>query len=303
MSRCLAPRHPFPRARGAVAALAVLCFVWAGMVLGISFLEAPVKLKRRASRWWSVSTIVGGLHPLDRVSAVTSRAESPSSSAPGSTPCSGERRTEASGRSACATPDERIFAGVPMSTAQTGAAQRRRLDDLGLGVTELEALRDVDTIADAYAVAADRTNSRFARARGHGTTRECSLGAERGGARRGVTAARTRRAANTFAYLLAYPTLPSLASSRSRMRSSRSSAWQRLRPKRLGVVAGARWSEWTSTTGASSRRAISHWRPLGTSTSMVVTRTTIGWRTSSSHARSAASTAGRVTYVDADEDP
>jgi uncharacterized protein len=61
-------------------------------------------------------------------------------------------------------PDERVFAGVPMSTAQTGAAQRRRLDDLGLGVTELEVLRDVDTIADAYAVAADRTSSRFARA-------------------------------------------------------------------------------------------------------------------------------------------
>ena len=60
-------------------------------------------------------------------------------------------------------PDEHVFEGVTMSTAQTGAAQRRRLDDLGLGVTELEALRDVDTIADAYAVAADRRGSRFTR--------------------------------------------------------------------------------------------------------------------------------------------
>lgn len=61
-------------------------------------------------------------------------------------------------------PDERVFQGLPMSTADTGAAQRRRLDDLGLGVAELEALRDVDTIADAYAVAAERPSSRFARA-------------------------------------------------------------------------------------------------------------------------------------------
>lgn len=61
-------------------------------------------------------------------------------------------------------PDERVFQAVPMSTADTGAAQRRRLDDLGLGVAELEALRDVDTIADAYAVAADRPGSRFAHA-------------------------------------------------------------------------------------------------------------------------------------------
>lgn len=60
-------------------------------------------------------------------------------------------------------PDERVFAGVPMSTQQTGAAQRRRLDDLGLRVTELEPLRDVDTIADAHAVAAERLGSRFAR--------------------------------------------------------------------------------------------------------------------------------------------
>lgn len=61
-------------------------------------------------------------------------------------------------------PDERVFAGVPMSTAETGAAQRRRLDELGLRVAELEELRDVDTIADARAVAAEQPGSRFARA-------------------------------------------------------------------------------------------------------------------------------------------
>lgn len=61
-------------------------------------------------------------------------------------------------------PDERVFHDVPMSTDTTGPAQRRRLDELGLRVEELEQLRDVDTIADAQAVAAERPTSRFARA-------------------------------------------------------------------------------------------------------------------------------------------
>ena len=61
-------------------------------------------------------------------------------------------------------PDARIFEGVPMSTARTGAAQRRRLEELGLRVAELEPLRDVDTIADARAVAAERPGSHFAHA-------------------------------------------------------------------------------------------------------------------------------------------
>jgi rSAM/selenodomain-associated transferase 1 len=61
-------------------------------------------------------------------------------------------------------PDERVFAGVPMSSAETGSRQRARLDALGLRVAELEPLRDVDTIADARAVARERPDSRFARA-------------------------------------------------------------------------------------------------------------------------------------------
>ncbi len=63
-------------------------------------------------------------------------------------------------------PDQHVFRGVPMSSADTGAAQRRRLDDLGLEVAELDPLRDVDTIADARAVAAERPGSRFARSLG-----------------------------------------------------------------------------------------------------------------------------------------
>ena len=60
-------------------------------------------------------------------------------------------------------PDERVFSGVPMSSRETGARQRARLEELGLRVAELEPLRDVDTIADAHAVAAERPDSRFAR--------------------------------------------------------------------------------------------------------------------------------------------
>jgi len=61
-------------------------------------------------------------------------------------------------------PDARVFEGVPMSADDTGAVQRRRLDELGLQTDELEQLRDVDTIVDARAVAAERPDSRFARA-------------------------------------------------------------------------------------------------------------------------------------------
>jgi glycosyltransferase A (GT-A) superfamily protein (DUF2064 family) len=61
-------------------------------------------------------------------------------------------------------PDERVFEGVPMSADDTGAVQRARLDELGLVVEELEHLRDVDTIEDASVVAAERPESRFARA-------------------------------------------------------------------------------------------------------------------------------------------
>jgi uncharacterized protein len=60
-------------------------------------------------------------------------------------------------------PDARVFAGVPMSRSTTGRAQRARLALLGLRWTELEVLRDVDTIADARDVAASAPSTRFAR--------------------------------------------------------------------------------------------------------------------------------------------
>ena len=50
-------------------------------------------------------------------------------------------------------PDPAVFAGVPMSTARTGRVQRERLVALGLRVRDLPLLRDVDTFADACAVA------------------------------------------------------------------------------------------------------------------------------------------------------
>lgn len=60
-------------------------------------------------------------------------------------------------------PDGRAFEGVPMSSALTLAAQRRRLRELGLRWRELEPLRDFDTITDAYEVARLCPDSRFAR--------------------------------------------------------------------------------------------------------------------------------------------
>jgi glycosyltransferase A (GT-A) superfamily protein (DUF2064 family) len=46
------------------------------------------------------------------------------------------------------------FHGVPMSAATTGAAQLARLREHGLTVDELPWQRDVDTIADAFHIAA-----------------------------------------------------------------------------------------------------------------------------------------------------
>jgi hypothetical protein len=60
-------------------------------------------------------------------------------------------------------PDPLAFLGVPTSTPGTGEAQRRRLAALGLAVAALPTLRDVDTIADAAAVAAAAPHTRFAR--------------------------------------------------------------------------------------------------------------------------------------------
>jgi rSAM/selenodomain-associated transferase 1 len=56
------------------------------------------------------------------------------------------------------------FDDVTMSTADTGRQQRARLDALGLRVTELRRLRDVDTVEDARAVAALAPTSHFAHA-------------------------------------------------------------------------------------------------------------------------------------------
>jgi uncharacterized protein len=60
--------------------------------------------------------------------------------------------------------DARVFRGVPMSAADTGAVQRARLEALGLRTAMLPPLRDVDTIADARAVARAAPRSRFAAA-------------------------------------------------------------------------------------------------------------------------------------------
>ncbi|HEY1537898.1 MAG TPA: TIGR04282 family arsenosugar biosynthesis glycosyltransferase [Solirubrobacteraceae bacterium] len=59
--------------------------------------------------------------------------------------------------------DDGAFAGVPMSAPTTCAVQRERLRALGLRTRELPPLRDVDEIADAYAVAATAPQTRFAR--------------------------------------------------------------------------------------------------------------------------------------------
>ena len=61
-------------------------------------------------------------------------------------------------------PDPGALEGVPMSSPDTCAAQRRRLRELGLRVSNLPWLRDVDEIADAHAVAAAASRTRFAAA-------------------------------------------------------------------------------------------------------------------------------------------
>ncbi|MBW3627210.1 MAG: DUF2064 domain-containing protein [Actinobacteria bacterium] len=60
-------------------------------------------------------------------------------------------------------PDPAAFLGVPMSMAQTHAAQLRRLAALGYRVEQLAELRDVDRFDDALAVAAEIPGSEFAR--------------------------------------------------------------------------------------------------------------------------------------------
>jgi rSAM/selenodomain-associated transferase 1 len=63
-------------------------------------------------------------------------------------------------------PDASLLVGVPMSVAHTGRRQRARLRAAGLHVRMLPALRDVDRIEDARAVAAQVPGGRFARALG-----------------------------------------------------------------------------------------------------------------------------------------
>jgi rSAM/selenodomain-associated transferase 1 len=63
-------------------------------------------------------------------------------------------------------PDASLLVGVPMSVAHTGRRQRARLRAAGLHVRMLPALRDVDRIEDARAVAAQFPGGRFARALG-----------------------------------------------------------------------------------------------------------------------------------------
>lgn len=60
-------------------------------------------------------------------------------------------------------PNADVFAGVPMSADDTGAAQLARLEGLGMRTVELEPLRDIDTIEDARAVAAAAPVSNCAR--------------------------------------------------------------------------------------------------------------------------------------------
>jgi glycosyltransferase A (GT-A) superfamily protein (DUF2064 family) len=62
------------------------------------------------------------------------------------------------------SPDPRVFAGVPMSVEETGAAQRAKLAGLGLRIADLPALSDVDTIEDARAVAAAAPGTAFSAA-------------------------------------------------------------------------------------------------------------------------------------------
>jgi uncharacterized protein len=59
-------------------------------------------------------------------------------------------------------PAPALLRGVPMSTPGTGAVQRARLLAAGLRVADLPQLRDVDTAADAVAVARQAPRSRFA---------------------------------------------------------------------------------------------------------------------------------------------
>ena len=59
-------------------------------------------------------------------------------------------------------PDGVLLRGVETSRDDTGRVQRRRLDAAGLDTHDLPVLRDVDTAADARAVAEEAPHGRFA---------------------------------------------------------------------------------------------------------------------------------------------
>ncbi|MGC4997063.1 MULTISPECIES: TIGR04282 family arsenosugar biosynthesis glycosyltransferase [unclassified Streptomyces] len=61
-----------------------------------------------------------------------------------------------------ARPEPELLRGVPMSVPETGTVQRERLAAAGLRVGDLPRLRDVDTVADARAVAALAPDTAFA---------------------------------------------------------------------------------------------------------------------------------------------
>lgn len=61
-------------------------------------------------------------------------------------------------------PHEHAFCAIPMSCETTLTRQRARFARLGLRTYEQPSLRDVDTIADAHAVAEQAPGSRFAHA-------------------------------------------------------------------------------------------------------------------------------------------
>lgn len=68
-----------------------------------------------------------------------------------------------------------VFAGIAMSTPETGSHQSERLRRLGLGPRLLPLLRDVDQWEDALAVARDCATGSFARTVTHLASRKDAL--------------------------------------------------------------------------------------------------------------------------------
>ncbi|MEJ7750201.1 MAG: TIGR04282 family arsenosugar biosynthesis glycosyltransferase [Thermoleophilaceae bacterium] len=63
-------------------------------------------------------------------------------------------------------PDAAVFDGIPMSSTYTGSLQHQRLTALELSTELLSELEDVDTLAEAQAVALAAPDTRFAAALG-----------------------------------------------------------------------------------------------------------------------------------------